>query len=68
MWFLHVEWQTRRVPDTHPKPDAYGYEFLPASMGTGMNLYPQPLYWRMDNYSTWSEPDLLPSLILVPFT
>ncbi len=34
MWFLYVEWQTRRVPDTRPKPDGYGYKFLP--VGTGM--------------------------------
>jgi hypothetical protein len=23
--------QTRQVHDTHPKPDGYGYEFLPAT-------------------------------------
>jgi hypothetical protein len=44
MWFLHVEWQTQRVPDTHLKPDGYGYEFLPTgvgmSMGMSMNFYP----------------------------
>jgi hypothetical protein len=47
MWFLYVEWQTRRVPDTHPKSDgyAYGYEFLPAGTCTGTNFYPQALYW-----------------------
>jgi hypothetical protein len=38
MWFLYVEWQTRRVPDTHPKLDGYEYEFLP--VGMGMNFYP----------------------------
>jgi hypothetical protein len=38
---LHVEWQTRRVPDTRPKPDGhgYGYEFPPVSMGMGTNFY-----------------------------
>jgi hypothetical protein len=37
-----VEWQTRRVPDTRPKPDGYryGYGFLPAGMSMGTNFYP----------------------------
>jgi hypothetical protein len=43
MLFLYVEWQTRRVPDTRPKPDRYGYEFLPTGMGTGINFYLQHL-------------------------
>jgi hypothetical protein len=25
--------------DTRPKPDGYGYEFLPVGMDTGMNFY-----------------------------
>jgi hypothetical protein len=32
-------------------------------MGTGLNFYPQPLYWRAGNCSTWSEPDPLSSLL-----
>jgi hypothetical protein len=62
IWFLYVEWQTPRVPDTRPKPDGYGYEFLPTD--TGINFYPQPLCWRAGNCSTRSEPDPLPSLLL----
>jgi hypothetical protein len=62
MWFLYVEWQTRRVPDTRPKPDGYGYgyEFLPAGTGTGTNFYPQPLCWRVGNCST--RPVAIPNL------
>jgi hypothetical protein len=44
------------------EPDGYGYEFLPMDTDTGTNFYPQPLYWRTGNYSTWSKPDPLPSL------
>jgi hypothetical protein len=42
MWFLLVEWRTRRVPDARPKPDEYGYmyEFLPNGMCTSTNFYP----------------------------
>jgi hypothetical protein len=65
MWFLHMEWQTRRVSDTHPKPDGYGYEFLPVDIGTDTNFYPQSLYWRVGNYSTWPEPDQLSFLLTV---
>jgi hypothetical protein len=25
-----------------------------------INFYPQSLYWRVDNYSTWPDPDPLP--------
>jgi hypothetical protein len=58
--------ETRRVPDTRPKPDeyGYGYEFLPVGTGTGTNFYLQPLYWRAGNYSPQSKPDPLPSLNL----
>jgi hypothetical protein len=54
MWFLHVEWQTRRVPNTRPKTAGYGYvyEFLPIGMGTITNFYAQHLYWWTSNYST----------------
>jgi hypothetical protein len=38
-WSFFYNCQTRRVPDTHPKPDGYGYKFLPVGMGTGMNFY-----------------------------
>jgi hypothetical protein len=31
MWFLHLEWETRQVPDTRPKSDRYRYKFLPAT-------------------------------------
>jgi hypothetical protein len=67
MWFLYVEWQTRRVPDTRPKPDGYGYmyEFLPTGKGTDINFYPQHLFWRTDNYSTWSQSNPLSSLLLL---
>jgi receptor kinase-like protein len=34
----------------------------------GTNFYPQPLYWWAGNYSTRSEPDPLPSLILETVT
>jgi hypothetical protein len=61
MWFLYVEWQTRQVPDTRPKSDRYGYEFL--SVGGGTNLYPQPLCWRVGNYSTQPKHDPLSSLL-----
>jgi hypothetical protein len=59
-----VEWQTRRVPVTRPKPDGYGYgyKFLPAGTDMGTNFYPQPLCWRTGNCSTRPEPDPLPSL------
>jgi hypothetical protein len=65
MWFLYVEWQTRQVSDTRPKPDGYryGYEFLPAGTGMGTNFYSQSLYWRMNNCSTWYKPNPLSSLI-----
>jgi hypothetical protein len=64
MWFLYVEWQTRWVPDTRPKPDGYGYRygFLPVGTGTDTNFYPQPLCWRAGNCSTRPESDSLPSL------
>jgi hypothetical protein len=60
-----VKWQTRRVPDTRPKPDGYGYgyEFLPTGTGMSTNFYPQPLCWRAGNCSTRPEPDPLPSLL-----
>jgi hypothetical protein len=63
MWFLYVEWQIQRVPDTRPKPDGYGYEFLPTGMGTDINFYQQALCWRMSNCSTRSKSDPLPSLL-----
>jgi hypothetical protein len=64
MWFLYVELQTRRVPDTRLKPNGYvyGYEFLPVGTGTDINFYLQPLCWRAGNCSTRPEPDPLPSL------
>jgi hypothetical protein len=34
-----MEWQTRQVLDSRPKPDGYGYEFLPVGMRTSMNFY-----------------------------
>jgi hypothetical protein len=61
MWFLYVEWQTRWVPDTRPKPDGYMYEFLPVGTDTGTNFYPQPLCWRTGNYSTRTRPVVIPS-------
>jgi hypothetical protein len=55
--------------DTRPKPNEYGYEFLPVDIGTGTNFYPQPLYWWTDNCSTrnltryhpycWEGPSLI---------
>jgi hypothetical protein len=53
-------WCTRRVPDTHPKPDGfrYGYQFLP----TGMKFYPQSMCWRVSICSTRPELDPLPLL------
>jgi hypothetical protein len=39
MWFLYVKWQIWRVPDIHPKPDGYGYEFLLVAMSTSINFY-----------------------------
>jgi hypothetical protein len=45
MWFLHMELQTRQIPDPLPKPDGYGYmyEFLPVSTYMGTNFCLQPL-------------------------
>jgi hypothetical protein len=63
MWFLYVEWQTRRVPDTHPKPDGYGYRYEFLLAGTGTNFYQQYLCWWTGNCSTWPESDPLLSLI-----
>jgi hypothetical protein len=40
--FLHKEWQTQRVSNTHPKPDGYiyGYKVLPVGTDTGIDFYP----------------------------
>jgi hypothetical protein len=57
-----VKWQIRRVSDTRPKSDGYGYEFLPTDIGMCMTFYPQSLCWRAGNCSTWPEPDPLPSV------
>jgi hypothetical protein len=52
--FLHREWQTRRVLDTRPKPDGYGYEYkvLPVGTGTSMDFYLQPFFYRAGICST----------------
>jgi hypothetical protein len=46
MLFLHVEYQIRWVPDTHPISDGYGYEykFLPTGIGPDTNFYAQLFY------------------------
>jgi hypothetical protein len=53
-------------PDGYPKPDGYGYEYEFLPVGTGINFYPQPIYWWTGNYSTRSKPDPLPSLTRTP--
>jgi hypothetical protein len=62
MWFLYVEWQIRRVPDTRLKPDGYEYEYKFLPVGMNINFYPQPLYWWVSNCSTQPKSDPLPSL------
>jgi hypothetical protein len=63
IYFLHMEWWTRQVPDTRLKPDGFGYQFLPVGMGTCMKFYPQLIGWQEDICSTHPEPDPLPSLL-----
>jgi hypothetical protein len=59
MLFLHVEWQTRWVPDTRSKPDGYVYKFLPTGTGMGTNFYLYPLCCLVGNFST--RPIAIPS-------
>jgi hypothetical protein len=41
-FLLFFNYHTRRVPDTHLKPDGYGYRYEILPMGTDicMNFYP----------------------------
>jgi hypothetical protein len=54
-------YKTRRAPEPDLKPNGFGFQFSPASVGSGVKFKPPSFF------AGWAEPDPLPCLDSLEF-